>query len=164
MFPPLVLWLSWVMVIECEFNCLLKLGARTPPSSVFPHCLWENLREISSNCMFLWYPVISQDASIFMIMIMLIMLINYCSEDLLWSRHCATCLTHFITFDPHNSGRWIRLCHFTEDIRYHSLMSNGRRISLWPQIFGGYGARRDYLYIQEVSEGIPYFLNPFAFI
>lgn len=145
MFPPLVLWLSWVMAIEWEFNRLLKLGARSPPSSVSPPCLWGNLREMSSNCMFPWYPLIAQDASIFMMMILMIILINYYSEDLLWSRRCAACLTHFVTFDLHSSGRRTLLCHFTDDIIDQSLMSNGRRISLWPQLFGGSGGRRDCL-------------------
>ena len=41
-------------------------------------------------------------------------------------------------------------------------MSSGRRTGLWLQILGGCGDRRgDGLHRREISEVIPYFLNPF---
>ena len=41
-------------------------------------------------------------------------------------------------------------------------MSSGRRTGLCLQILGGCGDRRgDGLHRREISEGIPYFLNPF---
>lgn len=39
MFPPLVLWLPWMMAIEYELDYLQKLSVGTPPSCIFPHIL-----------------------------------------------------------------------------------------------------------------------------